>query len=240
MARRTYILGGALAAAVLGCDSDDTGDTQVAETGASPTSTGTDGSSSSTAVVDDTGSSGSGDEPPSLERCMEETSIALDCGEGSRFQYVVFGDVLGCGGTASYTQEELVRFTYSLDEIVEGVIQIQGLRVVNSPVEAEARFEARAPAAIALPELPLQIEGWTSDLHALPLGIFDIEGGQASITLDAIPTQEQLDAGGMVVSGTFEVTGGAVTNLGASVDDPGVHAFGCFAAPAESHAVELD
>jgi hypothetical protein len=238
MARRTYVLGWLLAAAGLGCDSDDTADTQMAETGASPTSTSTDGSS--TAVVDDTGSSSSGDEPPSLERCMEETAIALDCGEGSRFQYVVFGDVLGCGGTASYTEEEIVRFTYSLEESVEGVIQIQGLRIVNSPVEAENRFEGRAPAAIALPELPLQIMGWTSDLHALPLGIFDLEGGQASITLDAIPTQEQLDVGGTVVSGTFEVTGGAVTNLGASVDDPGVHAFGCFAAPAESHAVELD
>lgn len=238
MPRRTHILGWALVAAVLGCDSDDAADTQVAETGTSPTSTSTDGSS--TAVVDDTSSSSSAGEPPSLEGCMAETGITLDCGEGSRFQYVVFGDVLGCGGTASYTQEEIVRFTYSLGEIVEDVIQIQGLRVVDSPVEAENRFEGRAAAAIALPELPLQIAGWTGDLHALPAGIFDLEGGQVSITLDAIPTQEQLDAGGTVVSGTFEVTGGAITNLGASVDDPGVHAFGCFAAPAESHAVELD
>jgi hypothetical protein len=231
-----------MAATGFGCDSDETGDAPTAETGTSPTSTSTDGSTdgSTTAIVDDTGSASSGDEPLSLERCMEETGIALDCGEGSRFQYVVFGDVLGCGGTASYTEEEIIRFTYSTGEIVGGVFQIQGLRVVDSPVEAENRFEGRAPAAIALPELPLEIAGWAGDLHALPPGIFDIEGGQATITLEAIPTQEQLDVGRTVVSGTFEVMGGAVTNLGASVDDPGVHAFGCFAAPAESHAIELD
>lgn len=235
-----HTVGLLLVTAGLGCDpgdtGDETGDSQASETGSSPTTTGDD--ASGTAVADDTASGGG--EPPSLEQCMEQTGIALDCGEGSRFQYIVFGDVLGCGGTASYTQEELVRFTYSIGEIVDGVLQIQSLRVVTSPVESQNRFEALAPAPIALPELPLEIAGWTGDLHALPPGIFDLEGGQATVTLDAIPTQEQLDAGGVMVTGTFEVVGGAVTNLGASVDDPGVHAFGCFAAPAESHAVELD
>jgi hypothetical protein len=159
---------------------------------------------------------------------------------GSRFQVRRVRRRPRLRGARLRTQEDFVRSTYSLGEIVGDVIQIQGLRIVDSPVEAENRFEGRAPAAIALPELPLQLVGWTGDLHALPPGSFDIEGGQATITLDAIPTQEQLEVGGTVVSGTFEVTGGAVTSLGASVDDPGVHAFGCFAAPAESHAVELD
>jgi len=197
------------------------------------------GASSDGGPVSDGSSSGDGGEPLSLEFCMQETGIDLDCGDESRFQYVAFGDVLGCGGSSSFTQEEVLRFTFSLDAVVDRVIQVQSLRLVGSAVRSDTRLEATGAAPVPLPDFPATYMAPAADLLSSPPGLFDVLGAQGTITLDAVPTTDDLDAGA-TVTGTFELTGGAVTNIGNPVDDPSVQVFGCFAAPGEAHPIELD
>ena len=219
--------------------SGETGSTSTStgETGSASMSADEDGSSSMT--VDSTGTDSGNPEPPSLESCMEQTAISLDCDESSRFQYVAFGDVLGCSGSRSATQEELVRFTFSLDEVIDTVPQIRSIRVVNSDIAGDTRFEASAPTPVSLPEVPSEITEWAGDLVSDPPGLFGVAGAEASVSLDAVPDFDQLSNMEMV-SGTFEIVGGSVTTVGSPVEEPNVQVFGCFMAPGELHAVETD
>lgn len=207
---------------------------------ASMTATSTSASETSTSQPTAASSSSSSDEgsgaiEPSLEGCMDATAIELDCGEDSRFQYVSFGDTLGCGGFSSFTQDEVVRFAFSLDDVVDGVIQVQSLRISTS----ETLLEAFADVAVPLPEFPQTLDASNANLMSDPPGLFEVLGAEGTIALDTVPTMEDLDATA-IVSGTFEFRGGAVTSIGQAVDDPGLQVHGCFYAPAESHPVELD
>lgn len=218
-------------------DSGSSEDDSSGETGSTSTSTEEDGSS--TITVESTGTDSGSTEPPSLERCMEETAISLDCDENSRFQYVAFGDVLGCSGGSSFTQEELVRFTFSFDEVIDAVPQIRSIRVANSNIAGDIRFEASAPTPVPLPEIPSEITDWTGDLLSDPPGLLDIAGGEASVSLDGVPSFDQL-SNMETVLGTFEIVGGSVTNVGSPVEESNVQVFGCFMAPGQLHTVETD
>jgi hypothetical protein len=220
----------------MGCSSEDTssegGDSMTSGDGSSgdggPATSG-DGSGSAEGSEGDSadGSSDDGGGPPTLEQCIEETSIDLVCDDDARWQYVSFGEVLSCGGTVSFMSEETVALTYMPAETVDGVIQVRGLQVSDND---GARMILTAPVPVALTDLPAQIDGWTGDLLSSPAGFYEVIGAEASVTFDAVPSMEDLDAGA-TVSGTFVLTGGDVTNIGSPVDDPGHEVHGCFSAP---------
>ena len=183
---------------------------------------------------------GGGGEPVTLESCMAQTGIDLDCGADSRFQYVAFGDTLGCGGLASYTDDEVLRFAYSLAEMIEDDYPIRELRVY-SPSDDGDRFVAVSPTFVLLANLTPAVSEWVGEVHALPPGIFDVSGADAGLTMSPVPTAMDFELmNEVLVTGTFSLQGGAIVNIAADVDDPTVQVVGCFAAPAQVHPIELD
>lgn len=230
------IILGALLIPAAACGSGSSAESSSGDTGSSATDTVDE--ASDTMVADSTAAPTGSSGPVTLEQCMEETAIALDCSPTSRLQYIIYGDVYGCGGLGG-SSEAIARFTFSLEEVVDTVPQIRSIRVVNSHGGGETLFEASAPDPVPLTELQPELSGWTGDLLSFPPGILELEGGEASVSLDAVPTYEQL-SDMELVSGTFEVVGGALTSLASPVDDPGVRAVGCFMAPSQIHAIESD
>lgn len=220
------------------CGEDPTAEGSGSESGGDPQTTGepgTTGDPQTTGEPDTTGG-----EAVTLEACMQETGIALDCGPDSRFQYVAFGDTLGCGGLASYSQDEVFRFAYSLAEMIDDDFPVRELRVY-APGEGGDRFVAIAPAPILLWSLTAVVSDWAGEVHALPAGFFDVVGGVAGVTLDPVPEAMDFELMEEVfVTGSFSLAGGSVVSLGSEIDDPTVQVVGCFAAPAETHAMELD
>lgn len=169
---------------------------------------------------------------------MAITGIDLKCDETSRFQYISFGDVLGCSGSASFSAAERVRFTYSIEEILDGIIQVRSIRVVGDS-GGSTRMEAFTASPTPLPAFPQSLESPESDLLSDPPGFFEVQDAAGTVTLDSAPSMEDLDANA-AVSGVFELNGGIVSNLGQAVEDPGTRVFGCFFGPSEAHPIELD
>jgi hypothetical protein len=242
--RGGWVLAGLLAACGPASDQDDacTGDCATDAADGSGGGGGTEADSQTSGVADsgDETGTGGGGEPVTLESCMAQTGIDLDCGADSRFQYVAFGDTLGCGGLASYTGDEVLRFAYSLAEMIDDDYPIRELRVY-APSDDGDHFVAAAPAPVLLWSLTDSVSEWAGEVHALPPGIFDVTGSAAGLSMSPVPTAMDFELmNEVLVTGSFSLQGGAIVNIGADVDDPTVQVVGCFAAPAQAHPIELD
>lgn len=243
-----WVVAGLLAACGPASDSDDAC-TGVCGPDSAEGSSGTEDASGTEGSADSqpTGEAGSGGEPETggsqpvtLESCMEQTGIALDCDADSRFQYVAFGDTLGCGGLASYTGDEVLRFAYSLTEMIGDDYPIREMRVY-SPSNGGDHLVAAAPAAVLLWSLTPAVSDWVGEVHALPPGIFDVIDADAGLSMSPVPTAMDFELmNEVLVTGSFSLQGGAIVNIAAEVDDPTVQVVGCFVAPAQAHPIELD
>jgi hypothetical protein len=243
-------------ALVVGCDTGE-GEEGSDETDATDgTSTDPDGGSDPTGTPgtsgdptgDETGTPDTGDEtsaegPASLEECIAESVIDVECGgDEPAFSYVAWSESLGCSGALGATEKQALVLTSLAMTPEGGEPPVLGMRIAGPgaalPEDVlEQILPTPVPYGMFTPELP----GLTVFVRGLPL-VFTSAEGEGRMDLTAVPPLEALLAGGETIEGTFELTGAAVLVPDATtpVDDPSFAMRGCFRLPGDLHPIELD
>lgn len=194
------------------------------------------------------GSEGGGEVASSLEECIAQGVIELDCsGEAPGTQWVAFAPELGCSGSAG-ASTDVARFLFRLDEVVDDEAQIRGLRLgPPEPAATDQRLEFTAESPVPYGQLSLLLV-WPSVLTQMPLAgglsFLDATPDTSTCALESIPAWTDLGTGA-TLRGSFELGGGTLTVLDedgnpTTLISEGFALRGCFSLPAESYALELD
>lgn len=257
-----------LALALAGCSDDGTISADDTDTGSAglpsgESGTGDDADSAATAAEPDSDSggggssgggaptgdsSGGGEVASSLEECVAQELVSLDCsGDDFGMAWVAYAPDFGCaagsGGASSVAQ-----FTFRLDEVVDEEAQIRGLRLtppMPSPTDQTLEFTTDAPVPYG--ELPLELE-WASVFTSMTLAgglsFLDAAPDESVCALKSIPEWKALGAGA-TLRGEITLGGGTISVLDpegepTTVVSPDFALQGCFHLPAESYVLELD
>jgi hypothetical protein len=237
-------------------DEADSGSGTSPTTGAETSGSGASASDSASGPVGDassgegsgSGSGSGGVVATSLDECIAEGVIPVDCSaEDFGIQWVAYAPEVGCAGAMGGV-DEVAQFLFRLDEVVDEEAQIRGLRLQPpNPSGTDQIIEFTAETPVPYGMLPLLLE-WPSVLTQMAfaggLSFIDVTPDSSTCTLEAIPAWEDLGMGA-TLRGTFELGGGTLTVLDedgspTSLVSEGFELRGCFHLPAESYVLELD
>lgn len=231
-----------------GSSSEDEEDESSASAGDSD-SASTSGTSGNAPMGDSSGGSGTGGSvASSLEECVAQDLVSLDCsGEEFGMAWVAYAPEFGCAaGSAGSTT--VARFTFRLDEVVDEEAQIRGLRLTPPmPAPTDQMLEFMTDAPVPYGELPLVLEWasvFTSMTFAGGLSFLDATPDESVCALESIPEWDALGSGA-TLRGEVELGGGTISVLDGdgeptAVVSPDFALQGCFHLPAESYVLELD